>query len=62
MKTLTSILLMFVRVFCMVKILIWLFQQNYSANHPISEIQQYLVYLLLDIWIVISAKQFNEEN
>jgi hypothetical protein len=46
----------------MVKILIWLFQQNYSANHPISEIQQYLVYLLLDIWIVISAKQFNEEN
>jgi len=46
----------------MVKILIWLFQQNYSTNHPISEIQQYLVYLLLDIWIVISAKQFNEEN
>jgi len=62
MKTLTGILLLSVRVFCMVKILIWLFQQNYSTNHPISEIQQYLVYLLLDIWIVISAKQFNEEN
>ena len=62
MKTVTGIVLMLVRVYCMSKILIWLVQQNFSTNHPLNEIEIYLVYLLLDIWIILISKQISEEN
>lgn len=61
MKTFTGLLLILARVFCMFKIVVWLFQQNYSSNHPISEIEKYLVFLLLDVWITVSSKQYMDE-
>jgi hypothetical protein len=60
MKIAIGIFLLITRLYCGVKILIWLAQQNFSTNHPISEIQTFLVFLLLDLWISSTNREMFE--
>jgi len=62
MKLIIPFLLLIGRVYAGIKILIWLVQQNWSSNHPISEISTILVYVLFDIWICTINNQINSET
>jgi len=62
MKIVVGVLLIIARLYCGVKILTWLVQQNFSTNHPISEIYQVLVFIILDIWISTVGKVTEEIN
>jgi hypothetical protein len=60
MKIVIGIFLLITRLYCGVKILIWLTQQSFSTNHPISEIQTFLVFILLDLWISSTNREMFE--
>jgi hypothetical protein len=55
MKLLLSLFLIIIRIFVVFKILVWLVQENrYPELHSMSEIELYLVVLILDTWVAIS--------
>jgi hypothetical protein len=61
MKTILGLLLIGVKIYCGFKVILWLYHQNFDkTNHPISEIQPILVFLLFDLWMMISANQIEK--
>jgi hypothetical protein len=55
MKLLLALFLIIIRIFVGFKILVWLFQESrYPELHSISEIEFYLVILILDTCVAIS--------
>jgi len=62
MKSLSGLFLFILKFYCLFKIIQWLFLQNFDNKpHPLSEIQHILVFLVLDIWFILSVKQIKEE-
>lgn len=66
MKGVTTILLILVKLYCAIKVGIWLFEYSLDkVNHPISEIQHILVFMVFDLWLIFSAnyldKQFRDD-
>jgi len=55
-------LILITRVYCGFKIIWWLALQNWSTEHPISEIQPVLVYVLLDTWISSVSSYMEKQN
>ncbi len=61
MKTIIGLLLIGIKIYCAVKIFMWLYYQNFDKlNHPISEIQPILVFMFFDLWMMVSANQLNK--
>ena len=62
MKSLTSFILLIVKVYCAFKILQWIYLYTIDkTNHPIFEIQHILVFIIFDIWLITSANQLKDE-
>lgn len=62
MKSLTGILLIIAKLYCAFRIIQWLvFQSIDKVNHPISEIDNVLVFVVFDIWLVTSMNHFKNE-
>jgi hypothetical protein len=62
MKSLTGIFLVGLKIYASIKIFQWLYFQVFDkVNHPITEIQSILVFLVFDIWLMTSLNQIKEE-
>lgn len=62
MKSITDLLLILIKLYCGFKIFQWLYLQSIDkTSHPISEIQHILVFVLFDIWMILSVNQINEK-
>ena len=62
MKTLTGIFLIAIKLYCSFKIIQWLYLQSIDkVNHPITEIQHILVFIIFDIWLVTTMNQVKNE-
>ncbi len=56
MKILLALFLILIRIIVGFKILVWLVQEyRYPEFHSISDIEFYIVFLLFDIWILVST-------
>jgi hypothetical protein len=57
-KSLFALILIIVRLLVSVKVISWLIL-NFFTNipHPISEIEVYLVIILLDIWLLSNSTE-----
>lgn len=63
MKTLTEIFLILIKLYCGFKIFQWLYLQSFDKiSHPISEIQHILVFVLFDVWMILSVNQINDRK
>lgn len=61
MKTIIGLLLIGIKIYCAVKISMWLYYQNFDKlNHPISEIEPILVLMFFDLWMMVSSNQLNK--
>lgn len=62
MKSLSGIILIVIKLYCVFKIFQWFYYQHFDkVNHPISEIEHILVFFVFDIWIMMSANQIKED-
>lgn len=62
MKSLTGLVLLLVKLYCGFKIFQWLYLQSVDrVNHPITEIQHILVFLIFDIWMMSSVNQIKDD-
>lgn len=62
MKSLSSLLLIAAKLYCVFKIFQWFYFQYFdNVSHPISEIQHILVFFLFDLWLMSSANQIKDE-
>jgi hypothetical protein len=58
LKSLFAIIIIIVRLLVSVKVIAWLILRfTTSITHPISEIETYLVIILLDIWATSSVTE-----
>jgi hypothetical protein len=56
LKTLLVIIVIIVRLLVSVKVISWIILRFISSvDHPISEIETYLVIILVDIWLTSSV-------
>ena len=62
MKNLIGILFVLLRFYCGYKIFVWLFERNYYKNNlPITEIEPILVFIIFDIWVMMSIREINKD-
>jgi hypothetical protein len=65
-KSLFTLIIIIVRLLVSVKVISWLILRFFSdIPHPISEIETYIVILLLDVWFFSSVAEIvikKEEN
>jgi hypothetical protein len=62
MKSLSGIILIAIKLYCVFKILQWFYFQHIDkVNHPLSEIEYILVFFVFDIWIMLSANQIKDD-
>lgn len=62
MKSLTGLLLIAAKLYCVFKIFQWFYFQYFDhVSHPISEIQHILVFFIFDLWLMASANQIKDE-
>lgn len=61
MKLLVGFLVILIKLYCGFKISQWIyFQFTDKLNHPISEIEPLLVFLILDIWLMTSVNHIQD--
>jgi len=59
MKILLGLFLLIIRIFVAFKIILWLFLKGQNPQlHSMSEIEFYVVFLIMDIWILTSSSNF----
>ena len=57
-KTLFALILIIVRLLVSVKVISWIILNIFTnIPHPISEIEVYLVIILLDIWLLSNSTE-----
>jgi hypothetical protein len=57
-KTLFALILIIVRLLVSVKVISWIILNIFTnIPHPISEIEVYLVIILLDIWLLSTSTE-----
>jgi len=62
MKSLSGIILIVIKLYCVFRILQWFYYQHSDKiNHPISEIEYILVFFIFDIWIMLSSNQIKDD-
>jgi hypothetical protein len=61
MKFIVGLLVVIFKFYCAFKICQWLYLQVFDkTTHPISEIQHILVFIVLDIWLMMSVGKLEE--
>jgi hypothetical protein len=60
MKSFFTFLVLFAKIYLGIRVLFWAILKLYAPEqHSLSEIEGYLVFLVLDIWITQSNGGFN---
>ena len=63
LKSLLAIIIIIIRLLVSVKVITWLILKFISEiPHPISEIESYIVIILLDVWVFSSIIEVQIKN
>lgn len=62
MKFFIGLLVIITKIYCAFKVVQWLYLKFFDTGvHPISEIEHFLVFIVLDIWLMMSASNIEEK-
>jgi hypothetical protein len=61
MKFFIGLLVVIFKFYCSFKIFQWIYYQFVDkSNHPINEVQHFIVFIILDIWLMLSVSQLEK--
>jgi len=62
MKFIVGLVVIISKIYCAFKVGQWLYLKFFDTNvHPISEIEHFLVFIILDLWLMMSATNLEEK-